>query len=556
MKNKDQLEYEERVKNRVILLKEIMEKEDLKFRVTPEISKSLQACKFDTNGKPDLKTVDGSVRSMALLAEQLYNRKQYKDAISLNEIQNRYFSIMEGYFGFFYDKMLELNNSPHELAHIIAYNNHKTSELQKRIEIFLPEIFEFWDIHSEPAYIHIEDLENSIKGVFGGDLFPSNTENIASKCGIYTDTIILPCPFVRSKKHFERWDNKQKIYYALKHALNVLKYKTLAIADTDLPIVAILPDKEMMMDDFYNHISKLGETDAIYHVGKIFNRKFESMDDLWDYSIKLDTIDKVINEVKDKKRILFDLDYKDSLYEQLKEQITGESAKLLGINNPGLIIAQLGMGRMSVANELLIKSSKLGGTPLIDAPTSWEYFKWKLEYDSERTHPNNTNADLHIVKGLNHLGNTHLQWLGKIPPEGLIEIRKSGAIDEIRAIISKGIDEITMADSLNFVSTSHKVFNNINKAFKQHQDNIKKLNNKKWKIAGKDIGTWLVAGSIEISAAATGSPIFGLPTVVLNQLFDMPKLKDLPKSYNKIKEVEKKKQELSRSPLGMIFKYK
>ena len=67
--------------------------------------------------------------------------------------------------------------------------------------------------------------------------------------------------------------------------------------------------------------------------------------------------------------------------------MTGELKNLMRTNNPGIIVSMLGMGRMSVCNELLMKSLKVNGVPLIEAPTSWEYFKWKLEYDSERTYP-------------------------------------------------------------------------------------------------------------------------------------------------------------------------
>ena len=102
-----------------------------------------------------------------------------------------------------------------------------------------------------------------------------------------------------------------------------------------------------------------------------------------------------------------------------------------------------------------------------------EYFKWKLEYDSERTYPDKDYSKLHIVKGLNGLDNSKLQWIGKIPPKGLIELRKNGAINEIREILLKGIDELVNTNQFDFTSTSHKVFNNLNFAFNQHQENIK-----------------------------------------------------------------------------------
>ena len=555
MKAKEQKEYEERVKHRVLILQQLLKDGQIQIPYNSDVEKSILACRYDSTGEPDLSTVDGIVRSLALMAEDIDYRKKSKAIISLTEIQKRYFSYIEDNFFFFYQKMIELNITPHQAAFRIAYGKHSTDHIQEKIELFVNDIVDFWELHSEPAYIHIEDNYNSIKAIFGGDLFPSYSENIASKCGIYVDTIILPCPFIRSKNLFHKWNKKEQVYYLIKHALNILQYKLLATAETDFPIVAILPDKEMLPKHDQELIMKLGNDDALFHANKIFKHKFKNLEELFDFASHLNTIDKVISEIEDEQRVLFNTDYKIPLKKQIEEEIKGQSGQLLKTRHPGKVVAALGLGRMNVCNELLVKSTKLGGIPLIDAPTSWEYFKWKMEYDAERTYPTKDYQSLHIGKGLTQLADTPLQWIGKIPPEGIIELHKNGALNEIRSIISEGINDIVQSDALNFTSTSNKVFSNLNAAFIQHQKNIKTLRNKKWKIAGKDIGSWLVMGSIEVASACIGTPIYGLSTVVLNQLFDAPKLKDLPKSIVKIKETDKERQLLKKSPIGLIFKY-
>ncbi|CAM1370594.1 conserved hypothetical protein [Tenacibaculum litopenaei] len=557
MKSIEEKEYEERVKRRVLILKEQLENGNIHIseHLADDFEKSLLKVRLDKNGEPDLDTVDGRIRSMALMAEYMDHRQKMKSAISLQQIQEGYFNRMEGNFNHFYKIMIEKNVSPHQVANVIAYGKQSIDHLDEVIKPILEDLEKFWELVAESGYLHLEDDYNSIKAVFGGDLFPSNDENIASKCGIYTDTIILPCPFIRSRHMFEVWDKQQRVYYLIKHALNILQYKELALNELDKPIVAILPDKEMMDEFAYENISKLGKKDALYHAQKVFGREFKSMEELIEFGKSLDTIEKVTKEIKDPKRVLFDTEFKDSLELQIKHQTESDSSKALRTNNPGIIVSMMGFGRMSVCNELLMKSSKVGGIPLIDAPTSWEYFKWKLEYDSERTYPEKDYTKLHIVKGLNGLDNSKLQWIGKIPPKGLIELRKNGAINEIREILLKGIDELVNANQFDFTSTSHKVFNNLNFAFNQHQENIKKLTNKKWKIAGKDFGSWLVMGSVEIASACTGNMIFGLPSAVLSQVLDAPKLKDLPKTVENIKQTEREKEQLKKSPLGLMFKY-
>lgn len=561
MKSEEEKEYEKRVKARVLLLKQFLEKGDKKINIVNKedaerFEDSFRKIRFDSYGDPILETVDGRIRSLALVIEQLDHQDKIKSAISLQQIQEEYFNRFEVNFNHFYMIMVEKKVSPSQVANFIAYGKQSIDHLDEVINPILKDLEEFWELVAESGYLHLEDDYDSIKAVFGGDLFPSNEENIASKCGIYTDTIILPCPFIRSRQMFNVWNKQQRVFFLIKHALNILQYKELALTELDKPIVAILPDKEMMDEFAYEKISKLGEKDALYHAQKVFDREFESMEELIEFGKSLDTIEKVTNEIKDQKRVLFDTEFKDSLELQIKNQMMGESAKALRTDNPGIMVSMMGFGRMSVCNELLIKSTKVGGIPLIDAPTSWEYFKWKLEYDSERTYPDRDFNKMHIVKGLNGLDNTKLQWLGKIPPSGLIELRKNGAINEIREILSKGIDELVLANEFDFTNTSHKVFNNLNFAFNQHQENIRKLINKKWEIAGKDFGSWLVMGSVEIASACLGTPLYGLSTVALNQIIDAPKIKDLPKTVGKIKQTDKERQNLKKSPIGLMFNYK
>jgi hypothetical protein len=558
MKSQEELEYEERVKRRVLILKDLMAEGKIKFAETMRegLEESFSKARFDENGEPDLSTIDGRIRSIALMAEHFDYRTKMKEAISLYEIQRRYFSFIEGNFDKFYRPMVKQNLTPHQVARHIAYGNEDIDFLDEAIEPLLNDFKEFWEALSEPAYIHLEDEYKSIKAVFGGDLFPQNNENIASKCGIYTDTIILPCPFIRANHLFKSWDKQQRVYYLLKLALNILQYKDLALAELDEPIVAILPDKEMMDEFAYDEIQKLGQKDTLFHAKKVFGREFQSIEELIEFGKELDTVDKVLKEIKDPRRVLFDTEFKEPLKQQIEKQMLGQSQQLLGTSNPGLIVSALGLGRMGVCNELLMKSLKVNGVPIIDAPTSWEYFKWKLEYDAERAFPTHDFDKLHIVKGLNGLMDTNLSWIGKIPPEGLIELRRTGAINEIRAILSNGIDELTKSNELDFTATSNKVFDNLSNAFKRHQQNIRELKNKKWKVAGKDFGSWIVMGTVEIAAACIGTPLYGVSTVVLDQLLDAPKLKDLPKTVSKLKDIEHEKKNLRKTPIGMMFQYK
>ena len=114
MKSVEDKEYEERVKRRVLILQEMLKEGKIQIpNDNIQIEKSLTACRYDLKGEPDLSTIDGVVRSMALMAEYFHDREQLKNAITLSEIQNRYFEKIWRNFDFFYQKMIELKLTPH-----------------------------------------------------------------------------------------------------------------------------------------------------------------------------------------------------------------------------------------------------------------------------------------------------------------------------------------------------------------------------------------------------------------------------------------------------------
>ncbi|MBL7252166.1 hypothetical protein ACLD02_18005 [Alloalcanivorax sp. C16-2] len=546
----EQAAYEARLRRRLELLKQELEAGKIKFAEGLGVVESLQKIRTNPDGSIDLETVDGSVRSLALAAEFMHDRKELKEAVPLPEIQEAYFSFIDQNFGRYFQVMKERDLTPHDAGMALSQNAETIAGLIENLPQFLEVIEEFWSQCGDAAHAHMEDMHGCLKGVFGGDLFPSPYENLASKCGLYTDTLILPCPFLRTKLIFSRASDQKRAYYMIKHAMNLLQYKELACADLSPPIVVVLPDMAVLQEDEQRFFAKLGQQDALIHSSKIFGRSFESFEELMEFAGSLPSFDLVEKAVVDPSRVLFDSEVSGGLKEQLSKASGGFSG-LLGTDHCGAIVASNAAGRMATCNELLIKARRLQGTPVIDAPTSWQYFGWKLEYDAERVEGNDPKEALHVLRGLQHLAENEMTWLGNVPPEALVAIRKDGALAEIRQIIGQGVQELAEANPNNFHRTSDQIFENFHAAFDLHKRNVDELRSKGWKFAGSDIGSWFVVGSLAVAATATGIPAWGLAAIAADQLLDAPKLRDIPKS---IRDLAEENNRVKRSPVGMLFK--
>jgi hypothetical protein len=158
---------------------------------------------------------------------------------------------------------------------------------------------------------------------------------------------------------------------------------------------------------------------------------------------------------------------------------------------------------------------------------------------------------LHVMRGLQESGG-EMQWLGNIPPSALIEMKRQGAIPEIREILGQGIAEIIVADPMNFISTTEKIINNIENAFKEHEKNLIEIRNKKLKYFGVDVTSMLAVGGISIAAAIIAHPALGVLSAGMG-LLGVPTLRDLRKSF---KEIQDKSKEVRSSPVGLFFKHK
>jgi hypothetical protein len=117
-------------------------------------------------------------------------------------------------------------------------------------------------------------------------------------------------------------------------------------------------------------------------------------------------------------------------------------------------------------------------------------------------------------------------------------------------MLGNGINELVDSNPTNFHRSRDQIFENINEAFVLHKKNIAELRTKQWRFAGKDMGSWMVVGTLGVAAALTGTPAWGLAAIAADQLLDAPKLKDIPQSIKKLAEESHK---VKKSAVGMLF---
>ncbi len=517
------------------------------IRIEPQLhhilTPAMMAIKTSPDGGVDLSTVDEKILNLAKMVYYSDNRKKIKEGVSPKQVQCKYFETISLNFQYFFDAMIKGNGYPESFASYIAKDPKIVQALVKSIPDFLGWVREFWKYNYLPMEIHTQDAL-SLKGVFGGALYAENG-SIASKCGIYLDTILIPDPFLRCSYFLENDTDENKVYYFLAAGLSILLFKELVLADVSPPIMAVMPDRYCLEDDYKKFVEGFVDKDIVNHCNLLFGECFSSRLDCQHFLCGLKTPEEIISLVKDKSKLILDLE--DGV--PIKEQLDNLSIEMARHDprfaNPGHAFYGALVGRMRQANEVILKGKSLNGTPLFETPTSWQYFQWVLNY---KTIKNNTRGC--VVSALLDK-NSSLDWLGNIPHKTLIELRKHDALPELRSILTSGLSDIQQLSTEEFFQASGLIATNMEKALKNYYDKLNRLKKEQWISLGLDLSTCLISGGIELASACG----FSWPSCVKSAVenltnIDIPKLKDIPQRFE---QKNAKIRNLSGTAMGLLF---
>jgi hypothetical protein len=95
----------------------------------------------------------------------------------------------------------------------------------------------------------------------------------------------------------ETGDVRRRTYYLVKHGLNLLRYRDVALADINPPILIVLPDTSALYPEERDFIEQFSEPDVLAHARLVFGQQFSTVEDLFSYAQTLDTMDKVVKSI-------------------------------------------------------------------------------------------------------------------------------------------------------------------------------------------------------------------------------------------------------------------
>lgn len=518
-----------------------------------ELINSITRVRYGSDGKVDPATVDGRVRALAI-GIMGFKQQEALLSIPLKESQEQYFALLDRFFGIPYEQMKKNQLNPYKVASHMASIPKYVDAFMSDFEEFEAGIKEFWNYYSPVINAHIRQL-SGIKSVFGGDIFPSYLQNIGCSTGLYVDTIILPDPILRTLSFFHTMSPGKAFFYLVKHALNTMNYKKLALADVEKPIVVITADNSLIDVNENDLLVRLSKGNVLSHLNKIFGTAFSSEEDMDSFLTEVATIEDVKTLVKEPTRILFDVEWRHLNLEEsiLKWQIDNKpflAFEDLAKMPLGFQLKFNAIGRMRQMNDVVLRARGLGASPLIDAPTSWEYLVWKYEYDSKQARDERSDVKGFLIS--HALTSANFPLIGKVSDEAIINLRKENALSELRDTISKGIEDISTSDEDVFNQVTEHVVHNIKEALDNHKKQVEDLSLRKKKFFGLDIIPLIVSGGLSLAATSTSNPLIAQASTLSALILGAPAVKDVITNGTTIFKDNRK---FKNSPVGILISH-
>ena len=542
-------QYKRVLERRLEILKEEMKVGRVYFAKGMQVVESLKRVRYGPGGRIDLSTVDGLVRATALAVSEMRMRQEIKK-VPLKRTQEEYFGFVESIFSHPYAEMVKHKVTPHDIARHMANKKNIVQALCGDSEQLWKTLKEYWDTFGVVITTHLEDTQH-LRGVYGGDIFPSYTRNIVSGTGLYLDTVVLPDPLLRALALRTVMKPEQFTYLLVKHGVSLLRYKELALADVDPPIVVIAPDSFHLEESTRDYVAYGGKRDLLLHLGTMFGRQFKDEAHLLKFLGTLKSVDSLVKKVKKPDRFLLDVDWqKLSIKERIAKYRQEMVSKLQGKPaSVGVEVQMMFSGRMIQINDAILKAKTLNGTVLMDAPTSWQYLLWKYQAEYLNTKEVIKGASPDFVANALASPGKDLNVLTGLPDDVLIKLRKEGALQELRAIIRKGTEQISSVSEDDFQKTASQVTDNLKTALSKHSAELETLKQRHKKYFGLDVTPFVSCAGIAIAAVACSNIILSVIAAIAG-MAGAPSAKDLIKTA---RDLIREGKGLSRSPIGILF---
>lgn len=433
----------------------------------------------------------------------------------IRRTQERYFEILEDFFGDQYKKMKQTGKTPREVALEVA-KVYSDSMVKTESDQLLEDLNGLWMGQIEQMRSEIRGIQG-VKAFYGGSMTPTEGLSFAKKAALYVDTTIIADP-ASSLLGVRKIYNPRALIYALTlFSLNMLEFRDLTPARAEVSPLTIVPSIAYRHETERRHLKEQMDSYTIGFYSEVLSKEFVSIHDLRSFVSSQGSLEGLLRHLT-QPGLLSDPDrnldpsqhVRDFVNFILRNRPRGSYG---GLEDPKLltdVVLEMVGGQMGGFSHILYccRSDVMRAEPVTDLKLCWGILNWIFRHDSAEwakkleAKPGSygiperkLSADASV---LNVLMRDDFRWLGNVPNKDIARLREKGELEEIRDMFSDGIREMGAAEPDELDRVVEQVKGNWNRAVDKHKKEVRKLR--------MDAG--LSAGAVIVGTLGVIVPVF------------------------------------------------
>jgi len=395
----------------------------------------------------------------------------------LNKIYERYFDIIDSYFGSINNYLGDGEYSHIDLGMNIANYPLVSDLILDAIDDLGTEIMQFWSENSKTV-LSLAKGQDSLKCVYSGDITPVSLENFVKKSLLYIDTVVIPDPILNLTILQSQTTLDRKFYLnkLIRHVFNVWRLKDLILVNTGIKPLIILPiNFQIVNDKDKNQLLLNAYEKFTNYTNSIFMQKFTNEDDSLIFLKQFKTASEIFGQIK-QFNLLPNTFKKGSTFENFLTNFSNTKKYFqLGDKSAGQDFGEYLLSQFRRVQEHKFFCEKVSGEPIYDYELPYFFFSYEM---------GGLDMDASIA---NALQKEKFKWIANVSLPALKVLREENKLEYMRSILRKGITDLKTKKDEDLLRTSEQLEKNFNEAFKQQEEEISFLEKEVADITKKEI---------------------------------------------------------------------
>ncbi len=428
-------------------------------------------------------------------------------------IQREFFGILQEYF------LRMTGSGPNEFATFDSFGTAVNQGAHK-LATRAPDAYDyaftalkaFYETYGLELYGEVKKL-GGLSFVSGGSSrFLGSQFASVRKMVLYADIVLIPdpiLPWVEDPRPEERFRN----VLFLQSVFALLHLKPLVNADLPYPAVIVFPSYERSLERL-DTVTQTRINELVTGIVSVYlGRKFENFDELKSFAATnesdfLTGIDKHHLFVAPGGDVGQPLEDAFKMYlEEIRQWRSEEYLSSISRLSKGMLVLIALMERIVPQYHLLENAEEFSSNPMLCLPAQWHYYSIACKFFDDRLKALGL-LDERTVKAVRGINQPELRWLGNIPVEALVDLRRNNENEEFRRVLKAGISELHGAALSDLDRVTSEVSRSVTSLLVGHEKQIarieEKYQSKYRKIA---IASWATVAGLLMPALA---PLIGV----------------------------------------------